>query len=195
MKGERRLVSIDQAGKITVLADSFQLKPFNSPNDLWIDPKGGVYFTDPYYGRNPEGLMQDGQYVYYLSPDRDTLLRVIDNLKQPNGIIGTPDDKLLYVTDYMGEETHLYNINEDGSVTRKSLFAPRGSDGMTLDNEGNLYLTKGMLTVYDSKGNLLETIKIPENTANVCFGGKDKSTLYITAGTSVYSLKMRTRGI
>jgi gluconolactonase len=138
--------------------------------------------------------MQDGQHVYYISPERDTLFRVIDNLKQPNGIVGTPDGKLLYVTDYEGEETHLYNINEDGTLKHKALFIPKGSDGMTLDTEGNLYLTKGMVTVYDSKGKLLETIKTPETTANVCFGGKDKSTLYITAQTSLYSLKMRTRG-
>ncbi|MGD0340587.1 MAG: SMP-30/gluconolactonase/LRE family protein [Bacteroidales bacterium] len=190
----RRLVSINQAGVITVLTDNYHGKHFNSPNDLWIDPKGGIYFTDPYYGPNPGSLEQGGQYVFYLSPDHKTVIKVIDNLQQPNGIVGTPDGKLLYVADYKGEETHVYTINGNGTLTHKALFAPKGSDGMELDNKGNLYLTKDNVKIYNSKGNLLETIKVPEITTNVCFGGKDKSTLYITARTSVYSINMRTHG-
>lgn len=190
----RRLVSIDQAGKITVLADSFQLKPFNSPNDLWIDTKGGVYFTDPYYGRKSDSLPQGGQHVFYLSPDRKTIIRVIENLKQPNGLVGTPDCKLLYVGDYAGNETHVYNINDDGTVTHKALFAPLGSDGMTLDSKGNLYITNKAVVVYNPEGKLLQKIEFPEEPANVCFGGKDKTTLFVTARTSVYSLKMNVNG-
>lgn len=188
------LVSINQAGERTILADSIGGKPFNELNDLWIDPKSGVYFTDPYYGRKSDSLPQGGQHVFYLSPDRKTIIRVIENLKQPNGLVGTPDCKLLYVGDYAGNETHVYNINDDGTVTHKALFAPLGSDGMTLDSKGNLYITNKAVVVYNPEGKLLQKIEFPEEPANVCFGGKDKTTLFVTARTSVYSLKMNVNG-
>jgi len=191
--GGRQLVSIDPKGKVTVLADKYQGKRFNSLNDLWIDPKGGVYFTDPRYGSR-DNMEQDGEHVYYLSPDRKKLIRVIDDMVRPNGIIGTPDGKLLYVTDHGGDKTFVYTINKDGTLSNKKLFAPEGSDGMTIDNEGNVYLTTKVVAVYNSKGEKIETINVPEQPANVCFGGKDKQTLFITACTSLYSLKMRVKG-
>ncbi|MHC4594964.1 MAG: SMP-30/gluconolactonase/LRE family protein [Planctomycetota bacterium] len=128
----RRLVSIDPRGKVTILAERFQNKRFNSLNDLWIDPKGGVYFTDPRYGRR-DGMEQDGEHVYYLSPDRKDIIRVIDDMVRPNGIIGTPDGKLLYATDRGGKKTFVYTINKDATLSNKKLFAPEGSDGMTDD--------------------------------------------------------------
>jgi len=191
--GGRRLVSITANGEVTVLADKYQGKPFNSLNDLWIESKGGIYFTDPRYG-NRDGMEQDGEHVYYLSADRKNLIRVIDDLERPNGLIGTPDGKLLYVGDHGGNKTFVYNINEDGTLSGKKLFAPEGSDGMTIDNEGNIYLTRGAVAVYNKEGRKIQTIKIPESPANVTFGGKDKQTLYITARTSLYSIKMRVKG-
>jgi gluconolactonase len=187
--GGRRLVSIDPNGNVTVLADKYDGKPFNSLNDLWIDPKGGVYFTDPRYG-NRGDMEQDGEHVYYLSPGRDNIIRVIDDMVRPNGIIGTTDGKKLYVADHGGGKTFAYTINNDGTLSNKQLFAPQGSDGMTLDNEGNVYLTTNAVAVYSKDGEKIETIEVPEKPTNVCFGGKDKNTLFITAGSSLYSVQM-----
>jgi gluconolactonase len=190
----RRLVSIDPKGNVTVLADKYQDKKFNSLNDLWLDPKGGIYFTDPRYG-NRDNLEQDGEHVYYLSPDRKKLVRVINDMVRPNGIIGTRNGKRLYVTDHGGKKTFVYKINKDGTLSNKKLFATEGSDGMTIDNEGNIYLTTNAVAVYNKKGEKIETIKVPEGPANVTFGGKDKKTLFITARTSLYCVRMRVKGL
>ena len=205
--GRRQVVSIDKDGKVTILADKYKGKKLNSPNDLWPDTKGGIYFTDPRYG-NRDNMEQDGENVYYISPDRKSIICVIDDMVKPNGVIGTPDGKLLYVTDHGGDKTFVYNINPDGTLSNKKLFAPESSDGMTIDNEGNIYLTsmpkrtltdydttKNPVTVYDSTGKLIEKIMIPERPANVCFGGKDKRTLFITAQTSLYAVKTRVNGV
>ena len=191
--GGRRLISINPEGKVTVLADSYQDKKFNSLNDLWIDPNGGIYFTDPRYG-NRDNMEQDGEHVYYLSPDRKNLIRVIDDMVRPNGLIGTPDGKLLYVADHGDRKTFVYTINQDGTLSNKKLFASEGSDGMTIDNEGNVYLTTNAVLVYNPEGQKIETIKVPEWPANVTFGGKDNQTLFITARTSLYAVKMRVKG-
>ena len=192
--GGRRLVSIDPKGEVTELAAKYQNKKFNSLNDLWIDPKGGVYFTDPRYGRR-DNLDQDGEHVYYLAPDHKSIVRVIDDMVRPNGIIGTRKGKRLYVADHGGKKTFVYTINKDGTLSNKKLFAPEGSDGMTIDNKGNIYLTTNAVAVYNKKGEKIETIKVPEGPANVTFGGKDKKTLFITARTSLYSVRMRVKGL
>ncbi|UCG58182.1 MAG: SMP-30/gluconolactonase/LRE family protein [Phycisphaerales bacterium] len=192
--GGRRLVSIDAQGKVTSLADKYQGKRFNSLNDLWIDRKGGIYFTDPRYGQR-DGMEQDGEHVYYLSPDRKNVTRVVDDMVRPNGVIGTRDGKLLYIADHGGNKTFVYKINKDGTLSDKKLFAPEGSDGMTIDNRGNIYLTTSAVAVYNKKGEKIETIEVPEGPANVCFGGKDKKTLFITARTSLYSVRMRVKGL
>jgi gluconolactonase len=192
--GGRRLVSINPKGEVEVLTDEYRGKKFNSLNDLWIDPKGGIYFTDPRYGRRDD-MQQGGEHVYYLSPDRKEIKRVIDDMVRPNGVIGTPDSKILYVTDHGGGKTFKYTINKDGTLSNKKLFAPEGSDGMTIDNQGNVYLTRGGVSVYNKKGEKIEVIKVPEGPANVCFGGKDKSTLFITARKSLYSVRMRVSGV
>lgn len=192
--GGRRLVSINPPGdEVTVLADSYQGKRFNSLNDLWIDPKGGIYFSDPRYGRRRDDMEQDGEHVYYLSPDRKKLIRLIDDMVRPNGIIGTIDGRLLYVADHGAGKTFVYTISEDGTLSNKKLFAPEGSDGMTIDNEGNIYLTTSVVAVYNRKGKKIEEIEVPERPANVCFGGKNRQTLFITARTSLYSIKMRVK--
>jgi gluconolactonase len=190
----RRLVSIDPNGNVTVLADKYDGKPFNSPNDLWPDLKGGVYFTDPRYG-NRDDMQQGGEHVYYLTPDHKKVVRVIDDMVRPNGIIGTPDGKLLYVADHGGGKTFVYTINDDGTLSNKKLFATKGSDGMTIDNEGNVYLTTSVVEVYNKNGEKIDAIVVPEMPANICFGGKDKKTLFITARTSFYSLQMRVNGV
>jgi len=189
--GRRRLVLIGPDGKMTVLAERYDNKKLNSPNDLWVDPKGGIYFTDPRYGRRRDNLEQDGEHVYYLSPERKRIIRVIDDMVRPNGVIGTADGKALYVADHGGRKTFVYTINADGTLSNKKLFAPEGSDGMTIDNEGNIYLTTDVVSVYNKNGERIETIEVPERPANICFGGEDKRTLFITARTCLYSVRMR----
>ena len=191
--GGRRLVSITPGGAVTVLADEYGGKKFNSLNDLWIDGKGGVYFTDPRYGRR-EGMEQDGEHVYYLTPDRAKVIRVVNDMVRPNGVLGTPDGKTLYVADHGGNKTFVYTIKEDGTLSDKKLFAPEGSDGMTIDNEGNVYLTTRVVAVYSKDGKKIEEIKVPEGPANVTFGGPDRKTLFITARTSLYCVAMRVKG-
>jgi len=192
--GGRRLVSICPKCQVTVLADTYEGKKFNSLNDLWIDPKGGVYFSDPRYG-NRDGMEQDGEHVYYLSPDRKKIIRVINDMVRPNGLIGTRNGKTLYVADHGGKKTFVYTVNKDGTLSNKKLFAPEGSDGMTIDNQGNVYLTTNAVAVYDKEGRKIETIEVREGPANVTFGGKDKQTLFITARTSLYAIRMRVKGL
>jgi len=191
--GSRRVTSIGPDGKVTMLADSYQGKKLNSPNDLWVDPKGGVYFSDPRYGAQG-GLEQDGFHVYYLPPDRKRLVRVLDNLVKPNGVVGTADGKLLYVADAGDGKTYVYRIQPDGSLADRKLAAPVGADGMTLDEKGNLYLARNVVHVFSPDGTSIATIEVPEAPSNVCFGGKDRRTLFITARKGLYSVPMNVRG-
>lgn len=186
------LISIDRKGTSTVLAEKYNSKPFNDPNDLWIDPEGGIYFTDPHWGRMK--MNQDGEHVYYLSPDRNKVIRVIEDMVKPNGVIGTPDGKKLYVSDNGDNKTYTWNINPDGTLSGKKLYVNDGYDGLTIDSEGNVYITGKSVSVYNPAGEKIETIEVPETTSNLCFGGKDNKTLFITARGSLYSIKMRVSG-
>jgi gluconolactonase len=189
---------IDPAGKATVVVKDFKGKLLNGPNDVWIRPGGGLYFTDPYYKRPywKRGPKEMDECVYYLAPDNKTLTRVIDDLVQPNGIIGTPDGQLLYVADIGAGKTYRYQIMADGLLKEKKLFCELGSDGMTIDSEGNIYLTGKGVFVFDPAGKKIEHIDVAEPwTANVCFGGKDRQTLFITASKCLYSLRMAVHGV
>lgn len=189
----RRVTAMTESGKVTTLASTHGGKPLNSPNDLWIDPAGGVWFTDPRYGKM-DGLQQGGFHVYYLAKAGSEVVRVIDDLVKPNGIIGTRDGKTLYVADPGAKKTYAYTVEGRGKLSGKRLFAETGSDGMTLDAFGNLYITAKDVLVYAPSGKLVSKIPVPERPSNVCFGGKDRKTLFITARTSVYSLAMTVAG-
>ena len=197
---DNQLWAFDMSGNHTVLVENYKGKLLNGPNDLWIDPKGGIYFTDPlykrpYWERNPE-MQQDGEHVYYLSPGRDNLVRVEENLVKPNGIIGTPDGKKLYVADIGDKKTYVYDINSNGSLSNRTLFATMGSDGMTIDHKGNIYLTGQGVTVFDNTGEQIAHIPVDARwTANVCFGGPKRKMLFITASDAVYGLKMKVKGV
>jgi gluconolactonase len=195
---KNELWRIDPAGKATVVVKDYQGKLLNGPNDVWIRPGGGLYFTDPYYKRPywKRGPKEMDECVYFLAPDNKTLTRVIDDMKQPNGIIGTPDGKLLYVADIGAGKTYRYRIQPDGSLKEKTLYCELGSDGMTIDSEGNIYLTGKGVSVFDSAGKKIEQIDVAEPwTANVCFGGKDRQTLFITASESFYAMRMKVHGV
>jgi gluconolactonase len=195
---KNELWRIDPDGKATVVVKDYRGKLLNGPNDVWTRRGGGLFFTDPYYQRLywKRGPKEMDECVYYLSPDDKTLMRVTDDLKQPNGIIGTPDGTTLYVADIGAGKTYRYGIEPDGSLKEKRLFCPMGSDGMTIDHQGNIYLTGKGVFVFDSSGQRIEHIEVPEPwTANVCFGGKDRHTLFVTASKSLYALQMQVKGV
>ena len=185
--------------KVEVVLEEYEEKLLNGPNDLWIAPDGGIYFSDPYYQRpwwDHQEMPQECQCVYYLSPDHKKLARVVDDLQQPNGIIGTPDGAMLYITDIKDGKTYSYSIRPDGSLIDRELFCEMGSDGMTIDEQGNLYLTNQGVFVFNRKGEQILHIDIPERwTANVCFGGKDMQSLFITASKGLYRMKMKVKGV
>lgn len=145
------------------------------------------------YGQEA-GKELEGFYVFYLPPDRKGLVRVIDDLVKPNGVVGTADGKLLYVADAGGGKTYVYKIQPDGSLTDRKLAAPVGSDGMTLDAKGNLYLARNVIHIYSPDGQAITQIEVPESPSNACFGGKDRKTLFITARKGLYAIEMAVLG-
>ena len=196
--GKNELWRIDPQGKATVVLKNFEGKLFNGPNDVWVRPDGGLYFTDPYYKRDywQRGAKEQGEHVYFLAAGSAKPVRVIDDFKQPNGIIGTPDGKILYVADIGANKTYRYDIQPDGTLQNKKLFCSLGSDGMTIDSGGNVYLTGRGVTVFDPAGTQIEKIAVAEPwTANVCFGGTDHQTLFITASKAIYSIKTTVHGV
>jgi gluconolactonase len=202
--GSRRVTRIAPDGNVTVLCDNYKGKKLNSPNDLWRDKKGGIYFTDPGYGNRKE-MELPGDYVFYLppaspdasrgGPDSNQPILVADDMNRPNGIVGTKDGKMLYVADMQGNKTWVFKINPDGTLSDRKLFASRGSDGMTLDEQGNLYMTGRSVAVFDPSGKQIDFINLGgTQTSNVCFGGPEHDTLFITGGSSLFSIKMNVKG-
>ena len=196
---KNELWSISPDKTVTVLMRDFQGKKLNGPNDVWARPKGGFYFTDPYYQRpwwDRKKPDIEKQNVYYLPNGNQEPLVVDADMKKPNGIIGTPDGKTLYVADIGDNKTYKYDIAPDGTLTNRVLFVKQGSDGMTLDSESNLYLTGKGVTIYDKDGVNIGHIPVPAKwTANICFGGKDHKLLFITASEGVYTLDMKVKGL
>jgi gluconolactonase len=193
-RGELRRID-PKTKEITVLLKDYDGKLFNGPNDVWVDPKGGMYFTDPFYKRdywqNRPQPDQEKQRVYFLPKGAKAPRIADDTLVQPNGVIGTPDGKQLYVADIGAKKTYVYQIQPDGGLADRKLFCEMGSDGMTLDAAGNLYLTGKGVTVFDKTGTKLGEIPVPEGwTANVTIAGPAGRTLFITAMDSVYTLEL-----
>ena len=183
--------------KATVVVKEFDGKLLNGPNDVWVRPDGGAYFTDPFYKRpywkrGPEEQTKRG--VYYVSP-KGKLSRVDADYGMPNGIIGTPDGKTLYASDIGKGKTYQYSIQEDGTLKDRRIFCEAGSDGMTIDDAGNVYTTTGKnVLIFDRDGKKIGGIAMDEGATNVCFGGKGMKTLFVTAGKSLYSVEMATKG-
>jgi len=194
-----QLWSISPKGKVKVLLTDLNGKLMNGPNDIWIDNKGGIYMTDPYYQRDywtRKHSDLDGQKVYYMPKGSHTPIVVDADYKQPNGIVGTPDNKHLYVSDIGDNKTYQYDINPDGSLSNRILLIHQGSDGMTLDEKGNIYITGKGVTIYDPTGQKIGHIPINEPwTSNLCFGGKNKDILFMTATKAVYILQMNVKGV
>ena len=202
----RNLIRIEKDGSTTVLADKFDGKRFNSPNDVAVGKDGTLWFTDPPWGLSgPHEI--PGHWVYKLDPDSGKVEVLIKDLAMPNGIVFSPDGSRLYVADTGGHKRHpdpafhglapsvtCYAVTKDRKLGKKLFKIDEGSDGMAVDVKGNLYLTHGQVQVYDANGKKLETIEVPEKPANVCFGGRDYKTLFITARTSLYQIRMINAG-
>jgi gluconolactonase len=185
-------------GAVTVVVTGYEGKLLNGPNDVWLLPDGGLFITDPFYARsywNRGPKEQACEGVYYLAPGGGDLKPAISNMVRPNGIVGTPGGKTLYVSDIGAGKTHAYDVEPDGSLVGERVFCGLGSDGMTIDSDGNVYLTGHGVTVFNSAGEQIDHIDVPERwTGNICFGGRDRNLLFITASTSVYGLKTVVRG-
>lgn len=206
--GARNVIRIDEDGRETVLVDRYDGKRLNSPNDAALRSDGTLWFTDPAWGLVGDHEIQ-GHWVYKLDLDTSKIMPVIEDLAMPNGIVFSPDESRLYVADTGGHPRHpkqefhdlppvirCYEVNSQGELGAMLFKIDAGSDGMTVDADGNLYTTHdGKVIVYSKDGMELEQIEVPEGPANVCFGGPDYKTLFITARTSLYRLQMRKGGV
>ncbi|MES2648671.1 MAG: SMP-30/gluconolactonase/LRE family protein [Bacteroidota bacterium] len=194
-----QLILIKPGGEKTVLVNDLDNEKLNGPNDVWKSVDGHIYFTDPLYERpywKTKPARVKGEYVYVIAKGNSKPQVVINDYVKPNGLIGTPDGKILYVADIGGNKTYRFTIEPDGSLSNKTLFANEGSDGMTIDNLGNIYLTGNGVNVYNKEGKKIRHIAISQPwTANVCFGGSKKNILFITASTAIYSLQMNVQGV
>ncbi|MBV8571051.1 MAG: SMP-30/gluconolactonase/LRE family protein [Acidobacteriaceae bacterium] len=197
----RAIIRVDPDGHYTVLADRYQGQRFNSPNDVVLGPDGAIYFTDPTLDL-PKGEKQETPFqgVYRLGQDGSVRL-LIKDMSQPNGLAFSPDGKRLYVDDSERRDIRVFDFSADATVSNERLFGEEKEsgnavpDGMRVDLSGNLYVTgpKG-IWVWDPHGNHIGTIALPEQPANLAWGGKEYSTLYITATHSVYSLPTKAHG-
>jgi gluconolactonase len=198
-----QIVAMNAKGEVVrVISDGYEGKRYNAPNDLVIDAQGGVYFTDPHF-RAPEPLPQGKTAVYYASAE-GKVARLIDDLKAPNGVILSPDEKTLYVIPSQQAEMMAYDVTSPGKLGPGRIFCTlqqpagkqgTGGDGLTVDVKGNLYITSALgLQVYDPAGKLLGIIKFPEQPANCTFGGPENKTLFATCRTSLYSVPMEIAG-
>jgi gluconolactonase len=199
--GNRRISITEKDGTVKTLADKYNGKRFNSPNDLTIDAKGRVYFTDPrYVGNEPREL--DTESVYRIDPD-GTVTQITRDVQKPNGIVLSPDQKTLYLADSNSDpKGHrillAYPLKEDGTVgLPKKVYdfaADRGIDGMTVTTEGLIVASAGAgktagVTVFKPDGTKVGFLPMPEDPSNCCFGGKEMRTLYVTAGKSLYRVE------
>ncbi len=190
-----QVVQMDTLGVVKkILVNRYNGKSFNNPNDLCIDKKGGIYFSDPTWNAQT----QDKQAVYYIKPTGECI-RINGDFQKPNGNCLSTDKKLLYVDDSNDKNVSVFDVQPDGTAINKRVFcvlkanpgSVSGADGMRIDSDGNLYIASGVgVQVFDKNGVAKKIITVPETATNVAFGGKDLKTLFITAGTSLYSTQV-----
>ena len=202
----RNMVRTEPDGTITVLVDKFDGKRLNSPNDVAVRSDGTLWFTDPPWGLNGPGDLP-GHWVFKFDPKTGKIEPVVKELAMPNGINFSPDESRIYIADTGGHPkhpdpafhtlppgVHCYEVSREGVLGKKLFTIPESSDGMTIDEKGNLYTTHEGVNVFTPEGKLMERIAVPEGPANVTFGGDDYKTLFITARTSLYSVRMKNAG-
>ena len=197
----RRVIRSEKNGTITVLADQYRGKRLNSPNDVVVKADGTIYFTDPACGIKPEEQEQPIEGVYRLAPDRKDLALVVADFVRPNGLAFSPDEGKLYVDDSKRRHLRVFDVHDDGSLSNgrvahdMNIDIPGAPDGMKVDAQGNIYCTgAGGVWVFNPKGKHLGTIVTPERPSNCAWGGEDRRSLYITAGTSVYKIQVAVPG-
>ena len=201
-----RVTRTEHDGSITVLASHFEGRALNSPNDIVVSSDGSIYFTDPIFGRRaPHGVPRtpelDHSSVYRLDPKDGTLTRLAPRLEQPNGLCFSLDESQLFVNDSPRKQIHVFDVEPDGSVAQGQLFAnvpgdePGVPDGMKVDLQGHIYCCgPGGIHVFTAQGHRLARIRFPEKACNFAFGDADHQTLYVTACTSVYRVRLKVPG-
>ena len=209
--GGRRVIRTEPDGSSTIIADKYNGKPLNSPNDVVVKSDGSIWFTDPNYGimSNYEGykadMEQDGCFVYRVSADLSEIAIVADDFAKPNGLAFSPDEKILYVADsgvsHDPEAPHhirAFDVSDDSQLSNSRVFAeisPGLPDGFRLDTEGNIWTSAADgVHCYAPDGTLLGKVKIPEVVANLTFGGPRKNRLFITGTTSLYAVFVAATG-
>jgi gluconolactonase len=207
----RRVTRTEFDGTITVLADRYQGKRLNSPNDVVVRSDGSVWFTDPSYGidHDYEGLRQDreqdGCHVYRVDPGTAEVTRVADDFARPNGLAFSPDESRLYISDTGAthdpdgpRHIRVFDVVDDRTLSGGEVFAVCDAgifDGFRFDEDGRLWTSAGDgVHCFDPDGTLIGKIRVPEAVANVCFGGRHRNRLFITATSSVYAVYLLVRG-
>ncbi|AFZ06012.1 Gluconolactonase [Oscillatoria nigro-viridis PCC 7112] len=198
----RRVSRTEKDGKVITLADRYQGKRLNSPNDLVVKSDGSIYFTDPSYGVSKDREELGFYGVYRLAPDGKLTLLVKD-LVLPNGIAFSPDEQKLYVNNSEAGYIAVFDVKPDGTVTNERLFAELKDasqsgvpDGLKVDLEGNVYSTgPGGVWIFSRDGKVLGKISVPETATNLAWGESDRKTLYITASKSLYRIRLKIAGV
>jgi gluconolactonase len=199
----RRVTRTEVDGSISVLAERYQGKRMNSPNDVVVKSDGSIYFTDPFtlFGENAQPKELDFNGVYRIAPDGEMVPIVDDNI-MPNGLAFSPDESVLYINDTRKRHIRAFGVNEDGSIGNGRVFIemhgeePGAPDGMKVDQRGNVYCTgPGGIWIIEPGGKCLGVLTLPEVPFNFAWGDADWKTLYVTARTSVYRLRLSAVGI
>jgi gluconolactonase len=202
--GTRRVTRTEYDGAVTVLADRFEGKRFNSPNDVVVRSDGSIWFTDPAYGIDSdyEGHRAEseigGCHVYRIDPATAACTIVADDFDRPNGLAFSPDETMLYIADSRLSHIRVFEVNDHGRPTGGRLFAEGGDDsfdGVRFDDTGRLWTASGRgVRCYDPDGTLVGRLRLPEAASNLVFGGPKRNRLFITATTSVYSIMLTVNG-
>jgi len=193
----RRIVREEKSGKVTVLAETFEGKRFNAPNDIVVRSDGHIYFTDPAFGKQADDRDLDFYGVFHITP-RGVVEVVAKPKGRPNGIALSPNGRILYVTNSDEHNVRAYDLDRQGNASNeRELIAriPGTPDGMTVDEKGNLYVTAKAVHIYSPEGKEIKVIEIPEVPTNIVFGDSDLQSLYITAQTSVFKTRVPVKGI
>lgn len=201
-----RVTRLEEGGRVTVIASEYQGRELNSPNDIVVKSDGGIYFTDPTYGRlEYYGVPREPQLgfrgVYRADPQNDSLTLLADDFAQPNGLCFSSDERLLYVNDTDRKHIRIFDVRSDGTLAGGRVFADvmgegdGAPDGMKIDSEGNLYCCgPGGIHVFDSSANCLGVVRVPTATANFNWGDHDLKSLFITASACLYRVDVRVPG-
>ena len=197
--GNRRVGLSQLSGPVTTLCDSYRGLPLNSPNDAAIGPDKGLWFTDPPYGIKPEQQQQPANFVFYLPPGKKEPRAMIDDFNRPNGIVFSPQKKVLYVAD-SGKPHHIRHFRLEGdSLSEIGVFAeitPGAPDGMCMDQSGRLYTSaRDGVQVFSPEGTLLGKVLTEHWPTTCCFGGDDMRSLFITARPTVYMVRLKVSGL